>query len=161
MEQLLAYLTKYGLSTAIIALSVVCFIGLLKVCKVFSKISSAQVRKTLLYGLSVSLSFGGVALYFVIMSLTWETYIPLCITQVSATTALYAIYENLGIRKLLQVIAGKVIEYIKKHPERKTAKALKSLGLTDEMLTKLQAIANNQSQTTTTSSTTIYPRTQR
>lgn len=171
MEQILAYIERYGLIVATIALSVICFIGLLKVCKVFNKISSKQAKKTIYYILSIGLAFGATALYYSLFTLSWDTYLKFSIAQANATAVLYALYENLGIRKLLQVIATKWVEYIKKNPERKTAKALKNLGLTEDMLTKLQAMAGTQTQksdtvtlnvnSNTVSSTNVYTRTQR
>jgi hypothetical protein len=169
MEQLLAYIAQYGLTVATIAFIVICFIGTLKLCKVFNKISSKQLKKTIYYVLSISLSFGVSALYFVIFNLSWDTYVKFSIAQANATAILYAIYENLGLRKLLQVIATKWIDYIKKSPERKTAKALKNLGLTEDMLNKLQAIAGTTTNDTnntvlnsnTITSTNVYTRTSR
>lgn len=167
MEQLLAYIAQYGVPVATLAFIVICFIGFLKLCKVFSKIPSAQIKKTIYYVLSISLSFGVTALYFVIFDNAWDTYLKFSIAQANATAVLYAIYENLGIRKLFQVICTKLIEYIKKSPERKTAKALKNLGLTEDMLTKLQVIAGVSEQkvdntvklnSNTISNTNVYTR---
>ena len=169
MEQILAYITQYGPSVFVIASCIIFFIGILKVCKVFTKINNAQVKKFVYYILNVALAFGCAAIYFVSFKLNWSEYVFFSCAQVSATTTLYAIYENLGARKIVQIVLSKIAEWIKKNPERKTAKALKNLGLTEEMLNKLQAIAieeNNKDSapvvtSNTVTSTSVYNRTNR
>lgn len=166
MEQIIAYIAQYGIPVFVIATCVIAFIDILKVCKVFNKISSKQVKKVLYYICSIVLSFGGSALYFVIFDKAFTLeYVLYSCAQVGATTSLYAIYANLGMRKLLQIVCTKLKEWVAKNPERKTAKALKALGLTPEALTKLQEVAakaTQDSQSTpnipskTVTSTTVY-----
>lgn len=167
MEQILAYVNQYGLSVFTIASCIIVFIGFLKLCKVFTKIeNNKQIKKFVYYLLNVALAFGGAAIYFATFKLSWSEYVFFSCAQVTATTTLYAIYENLGARKLVQIIISNIAEWIKKNPERKTAKALKNLGLTEEMLNKLQAIAieeNNKDAapvvtSNTVTSTAVYNR---
>lgn len=62
-----------------------------------------------------------------------------CLTQVSATTTLYAIYENFGVRKLVQIGLAWVASWSKKNPESKFTKAAKALGFDEEKISAMLA----------------------
>lgn len=62
-----------------------------------------------------------------------------CLAQISATTTLYAIYENFGVRKLVQMGLAWVASWFKKNPESKFTKAAKALGFDEEKITAMIA----------------------
>lgn len=155
MEQILTYIATYSLPVFVIATCTILLIGILKLCKVFNKIENKNVKKFVYYMLDVFLSFGISALYFVIFKLNFENYIWFSVAQVSATTTLYAIYENFGVRKLVQMLLACIANWFKKNPESKLVKALKGLGLTEEAVTKLQALANTELENAKMQTTTV------
>lgn len=137
MEQILEFITNYGLAVFVIASCIIAVIGILKLCKVFDKITNKNIKKFIYYILDVLLSFGGVAIYFAIFKLDFNTYISFCFTQIGATTTLYAIYENFGLRKLWGITLAWMASWFKKNPEAKFTKAAKALGFTSERISQL------------------------
>lgn len=140
MEQILAYIKGHGLPTFVIASCIIVIIGILKLCKVFTKIENKNIKKLIYFILDVALSFGGAALYHVIFHVGFDGYLLFSFTQVSATLTLYQIYENIGARKLWQIILAGIASWFKKHPENKYVKTLKKLGLTEEAIQRIQAV---------------------
>ncbi len=140
MEQILEYITRYGLSVFVIASCIIALIGILKLCKLFDKIKNKNVKKLIYYILNVAFSFGGAAIYFAIFKIDFSNYVMYSCTQVGATTTLYAIYENFGVRKLVQMGLAWIATWFKKNPENKFVKALKGLGLNEEAITNIQAV---------------------
>lgn len=139
MEQILHYIQTYSLPVFIIATCIIMLIGILKLCKVFDKISSSNVKKFIYYLLDVVLAFGGVAIYFAIFKIDFSGYLMFSLTQIGATTTLYAIYENFGIRKLVQMLFAKIESWIEKNPKTQFSKWAKKLGL-DKGLETIQAM---------------------
>lgn len=137
-----------GLSVFVIASCVIAFIGVLKLCKVFSKIKSANIKKLVYYILSVALAFGGAAIYFAIFKLNWSDYIMYSYTQVGTTTTLYAIYEYFGVRGLWQICLNWIASWFKKNPENKYVKALKGLGLTEKALATIKTVVDAELEKT-------------
>ena len=128
MEQILAYIESYGLPVFVIATCIILLIGILKVCKLFDKIENKNVKKFIYYALDVALAFGGAAIYFAIFKLNWAEYVMFSAAQVSATTTLYAIYENFGVRKLVQILLNWVSGWFKANPNHKLTKLAQGLG---------------------------------
>jgi hypothetical protein len=143
MEHILTFIQNYGLSVFVIATCIIMFIGILKLCKVFSKISSKSVKKLIYYIADIALSFGGAAIYFTIFNKDFSGYVAFSATQVTATTTLYAIYENFGVRKLVQMLLNWVASWFKKNPEHKFTKLAKQLGL-DAAIAKLQEVKTEE-----------------
>ena len=139
MEQILEFISQYGLSVFVIASCSILLIGILKLCKVFNKISNKHIKKLLYYTLNVVLSFGGVAIYYAAFKIGFNSYLMFCLTQISATTTLYAIYENFGVRKLVQIGLAWVTSWSKKNPESKFTKAAKALGFDEEKISAMLA----------------------
>ena len=129
MEQILAYIGNYGLPVFIIATCIIAVIGTLKLCKVFNKISNKNVKKFLYYLLDVVFAFAGTAIYFTVFKVPFTDYVVFSITQVTATTTLYAIYENFGLRKLVQIATAAFIKWLTTGKENKFKKLAKKLGL--------------------------------
>lgn len=142
MEQILRYIAEYGLAVFTIATAIILTIGILKVCKVFDKIQNKDVKKIIYYALDIALSFGYVALYYVIFNLNWHTYLILCITQMGATTTLYNIYENFGLRKLLQMFLTWFAKATTKKNTKKFAQLVQDMGLSNA-LAELRTLIND------------------
>lgn len=143
MEQIIAYVAQYGLPVFILSSCVIALIGILKLCKVFDKIQSKNIKKLIYYILNIALAFGASAIYFAIFKLSFADYLMFSCTQVGATTTLYAIYENFGVRKLVQMFFTWLINYCKKNSKNKLIKALNSLGLTPEAIAQIQSTVDN------------------
>lgn len=146
MDKLLAYIQTYGLSILVIAICVIAIIGILKLCKVFDKIKSSEVKKVIYYALDVVLAFAGSAIYFASFHKDWAGYWLYSIAQLGVTTTLYAIYENFGVRKLVQYLISVISKWFEKNPEAELTKWAEKVGLT-ESIDKLQAL-NEQKNTT-------------
>ena len=139
MEQILNFISQYGLPVFVIASCSILLIGILKLCKVFDRISNKNIKKLIYYILNVVLSFGGAAIYYAAFKVGFESYLVFCLTQVGATTTLYAIYENFGVRKLVQIGLAWVASWSKKNPESKFTKAAKALGFDEEKISAMIA----------------------
>lgn len=145
MEQILLYIAEYGLAVFLIATAIIVTIGILKVCKVFDKIQNKDVKKIIYYALNVALSFGFVALYYALFQLNWDTYWILCITQMGATTTLYNIYENFGLRKLLQMFLAWFTKVTTKKNATKFVELVQEMGLSSA-IAELKTIINEAAQ---------------
>lgn len=139
MEQILDFISQYGLPVFVIASCSILLIGILKLCKVFNKISNKNIKKLIYYILNVVLSFGGAAIYYAAFKIGFNSYLMFCLTQISATTTLYAIYENFGVRKLVQIGLAWMASWSKKNPESKFTKAAKALGFDEEKISAMLA----------------------
>lgn len=145
MEQILAFIEQHGLPVFIIATCIILIIGTLKLCKVFSKIKNDNVKKCIYYILDVALSFAGVAIYYGAFKLDFGSYVMFSTTQIGATTTLYAIYENFGVRKLVQMFLAWIAAKIKKDSKSKLAKICKQMGL-ENFVTEAQAVITEKKE---------------
>ena len=134
MEQILEFIQTHGLPVFVIASCIIALIGVLKLCKVFDKVTNKNVKKFIYYVLDVALSFGGSAIYFVAFHKAFSGYLVFSVTQVGATTTLYAIYENFGLRKLVQIALNWVVSLFKNDKVKALAK---KLGLSEESVSGL------------------------
>ncbi len=138
MEVLTNYISKYGISVFVIACCIIAFIGILKLFKVFDKIKNSEVKKVVYYILDVILAFGGSAIYFATFKIPFDAhYAIFSISQVGATTALYAVYENIGVRKFVRFIIGLIKGWIIKDPNKQLEKWADKVGI-EEGLKLLQ-----------------------
>lgn len=144
MDKIISYVEQYGLAILIIALCIITFIGLLKVCKVFSWIKSSKIKKLVYYISDVALAFGGSAIYFAIYKISFSEYLVYAGAQLGFTTTLYAVYENFGLRELIKLILGLFAKWFKGNPDNKIAKQLKSLGLTEDAIAKVQGVVEGE-----------------
>ena len=142
MEQIIQYVTQYGLPVFIIASCIIALIGILKLCKVFAKIQTRGVEKLVYYILDIILSFAGAAIYYAIFTLDWTTYVAFCGTQICATTTLYAIYENFGVRKLFEIFRTWLAKVFAQNKNNKFVKLVQDIGLEDA-LAEIQKIINS------------------
>lgn len=145
MEQIFEYIKENGLPVFIIATCIIAIVGVLKLCKVFDKISSKNVKKFIYYALDIVLSFGGSAIYFAIFKLDFSNYMIFSISQISSTTALYALYENFGLRKLVQMLIAWLSTHLKKEDAVKLSKIAEKMGLHNALnQIKEQILENNR-----------------
>lgn len=139
MEQILEYITKYGLSVFVIASLIIGFVGILKLCKVFDKITNKTLRKSIFYAVDMVLSFAGVAIYFAIFKIGFAGYIPFVCTQIGATTTLYALYENFGVRNLVKMFIDWIFTKLYGDANTKLAQALDKLGISADVANNIKA----------------------
>lgn len=137
MDKLLSYIQTYGLSILVIAVSIIAVIGLLKVCKVFDKIQSKNVKKFIYYALDIVLSFGGSAIYFACFHKDFAGYAMYCVSELTVVTTLYAVYENCGLRAFVKFLLSLTINALKKNPEDQLGKWAEKIGL-EKSLEELQ-----------------------
>lgn len=137
MEEVLNFIAEWGLPHFLIGLIIINIIGILKLCKVFSKINNTGVKKTIYYALDIVLSFGVVACYYAIFGIGFTTFIKYSIEQLTLTTAIYAIYENIHLRDVWKIVLNWVGSWFKYNPDNAVTKLAKKIGF-DEAIVKLQ-----------------------
>ena len=135
---ILDYINLYKIPASIIAVAVICFIGILKVIKLFEKLTNKDIKKGVYFLLSVGLSFAGAAIYYHISNFAWNTYWIYGICQAAITTVLYALYEDLGPRKLIQLLFTWVASWFKKSEKTVSLAYLSKLGLSEEFINRLE-----------------------
>lgn len=145
MEKIISYIETYGPSILIISICIIAFVGILKLCKVFDKIKSSQVKKVLYYVIDVVLAFGVSAIYFAIFhkSFSGTGYVMYSVSTLVMTTALYAVYENFGLRTLVKMAINGISKWFEKNPEAQLTKWAKKFGLV-ESLNKIQALVDEE-----------------
>ena len=129
------YVNLHKIPATLITVAVIFFIGLLKTIKVFDKITNKDAKKGILFSLSIVLSFVGAAIYYVIKPFAWDWFWLYGLLQSIATIVLYAFYEDLGPRKLIQLLFTWCGSLFKKKSVNLTF--LKELGLPDEFIEKI------------------------
>ena len=144
MDKLLEYISIYGWAIIIIAVAVIALVGILKLCKVFNKIESKNIKKTIYFGLNIALSFAGSAIYFAIFHKAFTGYVVYCLAQVTVTNIVYSIYEYGHIRTLFQYLLNLFASWVKKNPDSKLAKDLKKLGLGEEQIEEIKNTVNSK-----------------
>ena len=107
-------LTNYGLPVLVIACITIFLIGVLKYFNVFNKIPKDN-RKPVYYILNYILVFGLVAAYYAIFKRPFDDYVAYSIVSATAVTGLYALYENIHLRDLLQVIGNFIVSKVAKN----------------------------------------------
>ena len=140
----MSYVETYGLSVVVIAVCIIFLIGVLKVCKAFNWIKSAQIKKTVYYICDIVLAFGGSAIYFAIYKMSFTAYLAYSLAELSVTTTLYAVYEYGHIRDLVKLLLGVFAKWLKGNPDNKIAKQLKSLGLDENAIAKVQNVVEGE-----------------
>ena len=137
MEEILNFIAEWGLPHFLIGLIIINAIGVLKICKVFSKINSSAVKKFLYYALDITLSFGVVAVYYALWHLEFVNYLTYSLEQLGLITTIYAIYENFRIRDGWKKVLNWVGSWFKYNPDNAVTKLAKKIGF-DQALIKLQ-----------------------
>lgn len=124
-----ALVEAYGLSVLVIAVSIIAFIGILKLCKVFDKITNKDIKKFIYYAIDIVLAFAGSAIYFAAFKIEWSAFAAYSIAELTVVTTLYSIYEHFGVRKFVRWIIGLVAKWIKKNPDKQLSKWANKVGL--------------------------------
>lgn len=146
MDKLISYIQNYGLSILVIAVCIIAIVGILKLCKVFDKIKSDDLKKFIYYALDVVLAFAGSAIYFAIFHKDWSGYAVYSVSQLGTTLFLYAFYEQCGGRKLVRMLISVVAKWINKNPETEFAKWANKLGLDKGLETIQTMIADEKAK---------------
>lgn len=141
MDHLVEYVKAYGLAVLIIAVIIIAFVGTLKICGVFKKLNNAIVKKVIYYSLDVVLSFGVSALYFEIFKKNFDQYVAYSLAQIAVTTTLYAVYENFGLRALVQKVVSLIRTAIQNNKDTQFVKLVQQMGI-DSVLQKIQALVS-------------------
>ena len=130
----------YGFAVLFIAVGIIAFIGLLKICGVFKCLTGKKVLKTAVYySLDIVLSFGVAALYFKLADKDFAQYLTYCAAQVAVTTTLYAVYENFGLRALIQKIVASIQTAIKNSKNEQLVRFVQQMGI-DNVLQEIQKL---------------------
>jgi len=137
MEEVLNFIAEWGLPHFLIGLIIINIIGILKLCKVFSKIQSKEIKKTIYFALDVILAFAVTAGYYAIFGIEFTTYIKYSFEQLTLTTAIYALYEGVHLRDVWKIVLNWVGSWFKYNPDSAITKLAKKIGA-DEAIVKLQ-----------------------
>lgn len=144
MDHLAEYVSIYGLAILVIAVSIIAFIGLLKLCGVFKKLNNVHVKKAIYYSLDAALSFIGALLYFKIFDKNFDQYVTYSLAQVAVTTMLYAIYENFGIRALIRKLINALQTAIKNSKDKRLIRFVQGMGI-ERVLQEIQKLVTDTS----------------
>lgn len=111
-EMILQFITTYGWQLALIACSGILVLGILKFFNVFKKVNKDK-RKYLYAGISSALSILASGIYLWITGLfTWSGFGIISGAIYTLNQAIYAVYENYGIRALLRKMGNSFIHFI-------------------------------------------------
>lgn len=138
---LLGYIESYGLPILVIAICAIIILGILKLCKVFDKITNKDIRKCVFLIIDVVLAFGLAAIYFALFNKAFSGYVVYSGTQFVVIVALYAMYENWGLRKIVQILLSAITNWFKNDKESKFKKLAIKLGLDQAVMTLNKTIA--------------------
>jgi hypothetical protein len=157
MDKIWTLVETYGLSILVIAISIIAFIGILKLCKVFNKIQNKDLKKFIYYALDIILAFGGSAIYFACFKDSFAGFIVYSTAELTIVTTLYALYEYCGARKLVKFLIGLVAKWVKKNPDAQLSKWANKIGLKEsiEKLTIEQETKNSKEKETVEINETI------
>lgn len=134
MAEAVKYISKYGISLLVIACIIIACIGILKACKVFNKIPSANVKKVLYYALDIAFAFAFAAIYFALSKHGFAKYLAYTGAEICVVTTLYAVYENFGVRKLLEVVVALIQKALAKKKNVKLTKIVEQLGIENSLI---------------------------
>lgn len=121
-EMIIQFITTYGWKLALIACSGIVVLGILKFFKIFDKIEKSK-RKHIYGSISSAISIISSGIYLTIVGgFTWAGFGVIAGAIYAINQALYATYENSGLRNLVKKIGKLFIRFIAKD-EIESAKA--------------------------------------
>lgn len=88
----------------ILSAIVITVLGGIKATGIYNRFKNKDVRKLLLFLSCIVLDLVAVVIYIVQENVGWDNYLPAAIGTVGITTVMYAFYENVYVRKLIQLI---------------------------------------------------------
>lgn len=136
-------IAKWGISTLVIAVISIVLMGVLKLCKLFTKIKSADIKKIIYTAIQAVFGFGFSALYYVIFRIPFDlSYVGYSIAVVSITIIGYHYYETIGLRKFVRWLLGIFAKWFAANPNNKIDKSLKKLGLTEDQINAVHGTIN-------------------
>lgn len=101
-DMVIRFFENYGIVMTLLATSGIIFVGFLKATKLFSKIPD-KLKKYVYFGVACVASIVACTIYMVVKKMfEWTDWGVMCACVIGYTMALYAIYENTGIRELLR-----------------------------------------------------------
>lgn len=123
-QQLTTFVANYGWQLALIALSGIVILGVLKYANIFSKIEKEN-RKPVYLAISVGLSIIGSAIYLAaIKKFEFGYFAAVAFAILALNQTMYSIYENTNLRDLLHKIFCEIDEKIKSKIEAKENKVI-------------------------------------
>lgn len=103
-DMVVKFFENYGLIMTLLATSGIILVGCLKAIGIFSKVKDTA-RKYVYFASACIISIIACTIYlFVQKAFDWADWGAICVCVIGYTMALYAIYENTGIRALLRKI---------------------------------------------------------
>lgn len=142
-NEIILFTAQFGLPVIILSFIAIALLGILKLCRVFSKLQSKNIKKFIYYAIDIILGFGLAALYFVIFGKNFVDYLGFSCTLIGAITAVYALYENIGARNLWQKVLAAIATWFKSSKDSKFKKLALKMGL-DKALTELQTVVKEE-----------------
>jgi hypothetical protein len=113
-EMILQFIATYGWKLALIACSGIFVLGILKFFNIFDKIEKSK-RKYLYAGISAGISIIASGIYLAVVgAFEWSGFAVIAGAIYGINQALYALYENVGIRTLLRKLGNIFIKIVAK-----------------------------------------------
>ena len=135
MEIIWSAVQTYGPSILVIASIIIVVLGILKLCKVFDKITSKDLKKGLYFLIDLVLAFAGAAIYYAIFDIAFSGYYVLySISLLAVTVTMYSFYEYFGLRWCVRKLISLVANFFKKNPKDKFTVTCDQLGLVDAII---------------------------
>lgn len=106
-NMLINFVVNYGWQLAVCAVAGIFVLGFAKTLNVFDKISNVQLKKFLYILCAVITSVGASAVYLVIIKqFSWVFLASVTSATFALNQVIYALYENFGVRAVLQSIGN-------------------------------------------------------
>ncbi len=111
---ILEFFKTYGWQLCLIACSGIFILGFLKVIGVFDKLAKEK-RQYVFGGISAGLSITGSAIYLVCTGgFEWVSFGVLACTILAMNKAIYAAYENYGVKALVKLVGNALLVHVQK-----------------------------------------------
>ena len=121
-EMIIQFIANYGWQLALIACSGIFVLGVLKFFKIFDKIEKSK-QKHVYAGISAGVSILASGIYLAIVGgFSWTGFGVIASAIYGINQAMYATYENSGLRNLVRKIGNLFIHFVAKK-ELEQAKA--------------------------------------
>lgn len=157
-EMVFEFFKQYGWQLTLIACSGILVLGILKFFNVFKKIDESK-QKYVYAGISSGFSIAAAAIYLVAThAFTWAGFGVAAIAVYTLNQTLYSMYENYGLRNLLQKLGNFFISLVaKKRVANAEEKYLLTIGndIEPETSTETEAATNDNNGTADVSATEL------
>lgn len=112
MEQFIDLLKTHSPIAIMLGIAIIFVVGVLKYFKLFDKITNKDLRKFIFLIVDVALSFGASAIYLAISHIGFVGYLAVVGEVFTVCLVEYAIYENVGLRKALQLAGNYIVKKV-------------------------------------------------